>query len=88
MTKRTAPTTDRTAAVDLDDLPHRYVALWNEPAAETRAELIRELWRHDGVQVLVDPPQAIRDAAANLEFPVPSLAVRGLDALEARVARA
>jgi hypothetical protein len=36
----------------------------------------------------VDPPQEIRDAAANLAFPIPPLEVRGHDGLNARVSRA
>lgn len=70
------------------ELADRYVALWNEPDPATRSALIRELWAPDGNQVLVDPPEAIRDAAAALAFPVPPLEVHGYDALEARVTRA
>lgn len=66
----------------------RYVAQWNEPDPATRTALVRELWAPDGVQVLVDPPQEIREAAADLAFPAPPLEVRGHDALDARVARA
>ncbi|MCK2222043.1 hypothetical protein MF672_050795 (plasmid) [Actinomadura sp. ATCC 31491] len=66
----------------------RYVAQWNEPDPDRRAALVRELWAGDGVQVLVDPPQAIREAAAGLAFPAPPLEVRGHEALEARVRRA
>ncbi len=66
----------------------RYVAQWNEPDPVARAALIRELWAPDGVQVLVDPPREIREAAAGLAFPVPSLEVRGHVALNARVTRA
>jgi hypothetical protein len=66
----------------------RYVAQWNEPDPATRNALIRELWAPDGIQVLVDPPQTIRDAASALAFPVPPLEVRGYGALNARVSRA
>jgi hypothetical protein len=66
----------------------RYVAQWNEPDPAKRGALIRELWAPDGIQVLVDPPEAIRDAASALAFAVPPLEVRGHDALEARVTRA
>ncbi|MEW9551155.1 hypothetical protein [Nonomuraea sp. NPDC050783] len=69
-------------------LAARYVALWNEPDPAERAALVRALWAPGGVQVLVHPPQAIREAAANLAFPEPPLEVRGHDALEARVRRA
>ncbi len=70
------------------ELADRYVALWNEPDPATRSALIRELWAPDGNQVLVDPPEEIRAAAAAIAFPVPPLEVHGYDALEARVTRA
>jgi hypothetical protein len=75
-------------ALELKRWSDRYVAQWNEPDPATRLALIRELWAPDGVQVLVDPPQEIRDAAANLAFPIPPLEVRGHDGLNARVSRA
>ncbi|MEV6431894.1 hypothetical protein [Nocardia sp. NPDC051463] len=73
---------------ELAALTERYVAMWNEPDAENRSKLIRELWAADGAQVLADPPQEIREAAAALAFPIPTLEVRGHDALERRVTRA
>jgi hypothetical protein len=80
-------------ARDLDDselqqLADRYVALWNEPDAAVRRSLLRELWAPNGAQVLVDPPQEVREAAARLRFPIPPLEVHGYEALEARVTRA
>ncbi|KAB8196764.1 hypothetical protein FH608_008690 [Nonomuraea phyllanthi] len=74
--------------IDVKRWADRYVAQWNEPDPAARTALVRELWAPDGVQVLVDPPQAIREAAADLAFPAPPLEVRGHDALDARVARA
>src|SRR4051812_46120075 len=74
--------------LDVKVLADRYVAQWNEPDPAARSALIRELWAHDGIQVLVDPPQEIREAAEQLAFPVPPLEVRGHDALDARVTRA
>ena len=41
-----------------------------------------------GAQVLVDPPQAVRDAATALAFPVPRLEVRGHEEIDPRVSRA
>jgi hypothetical protein len=79
---------DPTPVKDLHELVDRYVGLWNEPDADVRRQLIRELWAPDGAQVLVDPPQEIRDAADRLKFAVPPLEVHGYDALEARVTRA
>jgi hypothetical protein len=65
-----------------------YVAQWNEPDPAERHERVRELWADDALHVLVNPPEAVRAAAANLAVPAPPLEVRGFDALEARVARA
>jgi hypothetical protein len=79
---------DETAVKDLQQLVDRYVALWNEPDPDIRRNVIRELWAPDGAQVLVDPPEEIRDAADRLKFSSPSLEVHGYDALEARVTRA
>lgn len=74
--------------LDITRWAEKYVAQWNEPDPAVRAGLIRDLWATDGVQVLVDPPEEIREAARALAFPVPPLEVRGHDALTARVARA
>jgi hypothetical protein len=73
---------------ELAQLTERYVAVWNEPDAENRGKLIRELWAVDGAQVLADQPQEIREAATALAFPIPSMEVRGHDALDRRVTRA
>lgn len=75
-------------ALELKQWSDRYLAQWNEPDPATRQALIRELWAPDGIQVLVDPPQEIREAAAGLAFPIPPLEVRGHDGLNARVSRA
>ncbi|WP_067827989.1 hypothetical protein [Nocardia inohanensis] len=72
----------------LINLTEQYVALWNEADPQARRKRIAELWAAGGTQVLTDPPQEIRDAAAALNFPVPYLEVRGHDALDARVTRA
>lgn len=74
--------------LDIKKLADRYVAQWNEADPASRAALIREVWAPDGIQVLVDPPREIREAAAGLAFPAPPLEVRGPDALNARVTRA
>ncbi|MEV6325151.1 hypothetical protein AB0M45_28810 [Nocardia sp. NPDC051787] len=77
--------------LDEQELMHfaeRYVALWNEPDAEARHRLIRQLWSADGAHVLVDPPQAMREALAALSFPVPTVEIRGYEALDRRVDRA
>ncbi|WP_280412422.1 hypothetical protein [Nocardia asiatica] len=72
----------------LSRFAERYVALWNEPDVEARRRQIRRLWSEDGAQVLVDPPQAMREALAALAFPVPTVEIRGYEALDRRVDRA
>jgi hypothetical protein len=74
--------------LDVRELADRYIAQWNEPDPATRGAMIRELWTQDGVQVLVDPPQEIRQAAIGLAFKVPPLEVCGHAAMNARVTRA
>lgn len=68
------------------ELADRYVAIWNEPDADTRRRSIPELWTEDGMQIL-GPPQEMRDAAAALGLTA-TLQARGHDELEDRVARA
>jgi hypothetical protein len=69
------------------ELPARYMTMWNEPSPDARRALVERLWTPDGRQIL-DPPQPIRDEAARVGFPNPTLVVRGHDELTARVARA
>jgi hypothetical protein len=73
---------------ELKQLLDRYIAQWNEEDAERRADLIRQVWAVDGVQVLVNPPQEIREVAAHYGIAHPPLEVRGHDAFDARVRRA
>lgn len=72
----------------LTELIDRYIAQWNEPDPEQRRRLIRQIWAVDAVQVLINPPQGIRDAAAHLGIAAPALQVCGHDAFDARVGRA
>ena len=74
--------------LDTFELVDRYVAVWNEPDAETRHRLVRELWAAGGTHVLETPPEAIRDAARALGLPAPALVARGYDELDRRVDRA
>ncbi|MGW4326138.1 hypothetical protein ACWEKR_09625 [Nocardia sp. NPDC004573] len=73
---------------ELSRFAERYIALWNESDAEARRQRIRQLWAEDGAQVLVDPPQAMREALARLSFPIPAVEIRGYEALDRRVDRA
>ncbi|MCX4092036.1 hypothetical protein [Nocardia sp. alder85J] len=74
--------------IELKQLADRWVAQWNEPDPGERRRMIRELWAEDGYQILVNPPEAVRAAAAHLSVPFPSLEIRGHDALFERVGRA
>ncbi|MEK2490963.1 hypothetical protein WN990_15515 [Kitasatospora purpeofusca] len=65
----------------------RYVALWNEPDPERRRRAVEELWAPGGVHLL-QPPEDMRERAAELGFADTVLEARGHDALERRVARA
>ncbi|BDT94649.1 MULTISPECIES: hypothetical protein [Nocardia] len=73
---------------ELSRFAERYIALWNESDAEARRKRIRQLWAEDGAQVLVDPPQAMREALGRLSFPIPTVEIRGYEALDRRVDRA
>jgi hypothetical protein len=64
--------------IDLDhqalvDFTRRYIALWTEADPQARSRQVADLWAPAGAQVLVDPPQEVRDAATALAFPVPRL---------------
>jgi hypothetical protein len=70
------------------DFTRRWFELWTEADPRARSRQIADLWATAGAQVLVDPPQAMRDAATELAFPVPRLEVRGHDEIDRRVTRA
>jgi hypothetical protein len=72
----------------LADFTRRWFALWTEADPRARSRQVAELWATNGAQVLVDPPQAIREAATELAFPVPRLEVRGHDEIDRRVTQA
>jgi hypothetical protein len=76
------------ADIELKQLIDRWIAQWNEPRPDERRRLIREIWAEDGYQVMVNPPQGIRETAAHYGIPAPSIEIRGHDALDARVTRA
>ncbi|QLY29467.1 hypothetical protein [Nocardia huaxiensis] len=71
----------------LATLTEQYVNFWNEAEADARRKRIVDLWAADSRQVLTDPPQAMREAVAELAFPIPDLEVRGHRQLEARATR-
>ncbi|MEV3853664.1 hypothetical protein AB0J38_04970 [Streptomyces sp. NPDC050095] len=73
--------------IDAQDLAARYAAVWNEPDPDQRRKAVSDLWAPDGVHVL-QPPQEMIEEARRIGFAQPALTARGLDELEARVARA
>ena len=72
----------------LVDFTRRWFELWTEADQRARSRQVADLWATAGAQILVDPPQAMRDAATELAFPVPRLEVRGHDEIDRRVTRA
>lgn len=76
------------ADIELKRLIDCWIAQWNEPGPDERRRLIRNVWAEDGYQIMVNPPQGIRETAAHYGLPVPPVAIRGYDAIYARVTRA
>ena len=72
----------------LVDFTSRWFALWTEADPHERSRQVADLWATNGAQVLVDPPQAMREAVTALAFPVPRLEVRGHDEIDRRVTQA
>jgi hypothetical protein len=72
----------------LADVTRRWFALWTEADPQERSRRVGDLWAPSGAQILVDPPQEVRDAATALAFPVPRLEVRGHDEIYRRVTQA
>lgn len=71
----------------LAEFTERWLALWKEADPQARTNRVAELWATNGAQVLVDPPQEIRDAATSLAFPIPRVEVRGHEEIDRRVTR-
>jgi hypothetical protein len=72
------------ADIDLDAFADRYVAVWNEPDPGARRKTVEQLWGEDALQVL-QPPQAMLEAAQKVGIRTVVLEARGHDALEFRV---
>jgi hypothetical protein len=77
---------DSRLVYDPQELANRYVAAWNEADAARRRNAVLELWTEDGLHVL-QPPQAVRDAASDLNMTA-IFQARGHAELLARVGRA
>jgi hypothetical protein len=70
------------------ELAEKYLALWNEPDADRRQQMIAELWTQDGRHIL-QPPQEIRGIAAQPGLAITAiLEARGYEEIEARAASA
>ena len=69
-------------------LAEKYVALWNEPDAGRRRQMIATLWAEEGRHIL-QPPQEIRGIAARPGLAMTAiLEARGYEEIEARAASA
>lgn len=67
-------------------LAAKYVAVWNEPDADQRRQLITTLWAEDGRHIL-QPPQEIRAIAAQPGIAMSAiLLAQGYEEIEARAA--
>ena len=76
------------ADIELKRLIDCWIAQWNEPSPDERRRLIRDVWTEDAYQIMVNPPQGIRETAARYAVPSPSVEIRGHGAIYARVTRA
>ncbi|WP_227983991.1 hypothetical protein [Nocardia spumae] len=79
---------DEPTDIELKEQLDRWIAQWNEPDEQRRRALIRQVWTEDGYQVMVNPPQGIRDTAQQYGVTAPPIEIRGHDAMFARVTRA
>src|ERR687891_879539 len=85
--------TDTQAFVEISsrsaaELAAKYVALWNQPDADRRRQMIAELWTEGGRHIL-QPPQEIRAIAARPGIAMTAiLEARGYEEIEARAAGA
>jgi hypothetical protein len=73
---------------DTQAFADKYLALWNEPDATVRRQLIAELWIEDGRHIL-QPPQEVREVAARPGIGTTAIfEARGHEEIEARAASA
>jgi hypothetical protein len=69
-------------------LAAKYVALWSEPDAGRRRQMIAELWVEDGRHIL-QPPQEVREIAAQPGIAMTAiLEANGHEEIEARATSA
>jgi hypothetical protein len=73
---------------DTQAIAERYVALWNEPDADRRRQMIAGLWAPDGRHIL-QPPQELLAIAAQPGIGLTAiLEAQGHDEIEARATSA
>jgi len=80
--------TDTQALVErsVRNVADTYVALWNEPDADRRRQMIATLWAEDGRHIL-QPPEEIRALAAQPGIAMTAiLEAQGHEEIEARAA--
>jgi hypothetical protein len=67
-------------------LAETYIALWNEPGADRRRQMIAALWTEEGRHIL-QPPEEVREIAAQPGIAMTAtLEARGHAQIEARAA--
>ncbi|HEY3559137.1 MAG TPA: hypothetical protein VGL05_16820 [Kribbella sp.] len=71
---------------EAQELANRYVAVWNEPAADARRKAVEELWTENGVHLL-EPPEEIVKRAKEIGVTA-TLEARGYEELTRRVTTA
>ena len=73
---------------DTQTLAGSYIALWNEPDADRRRQIIAALWTENGTHLL-QPPEEIRTIAASPGIGLSAiLEARGRQQIEARATSA
>jgi hypothetical protein len=71
-----------------ESLANNYMALWNEPDAERRRQMIAEIWAEDGRHILQPPEEIIAIAGQPGIGMTAVLEAQGYEAIEARATSA
>ena len=69
-----------------ESLANNYMALWNEPDAERRRQMIAEIWAEDGRHILQPPEEIIAIAGQPGIGMTAVLEAQGYEEIEARAA--
>lgn len=71
----------------IEDIPKRYIAVWNEPGAEARRQAVAELWAEDGAYTdplaVVEGHEAIEAVISGAREQFPGLIFRLLGDVDA-----